>query len=61
MAHVASEKDKPTKSLVAKIDVDTHKALTQWALDEDRSLAGQTRLVLRDAIPKKYWGPVKKK
>jgi hypothetical protein len=59
MAHISTTEDREMKSLVARIDKDTHDALTKWANDEDRSLAGQVRLVLRDVVPAKYWSKAK--
>ena len=58
MPHVASDTG-PKKSLVAKIDEDVHDALVAWAVEEDRSLAAQTRIALRKAVPAKYLTPEK--
>jgi hypothetical protein len=59
MAHTSTNKDKDMKVLVANIDADTHAALIAWAQSEDRSLAGQVRLAMREVVPAKHWPKAK--
>lgn len=44
-------------TLVARIEPSTMAALQAWADENDRSMAAQTRRVLRDNIPAKHFQP----
>lgn len=44
-----------TVPLVGRIDPETMEAFRRWSEAEDRTLAAQLRVVLRDAIPVKYF------
>ena len=54
MPHRPADTDRTLKPLVARIDEDVHDALVAWAQHEDRSLAGQVRIALRQVVPSQY-------
>ena len=54
MPHRPADTDRTLKPLVARIDEDVHDALVAWAQEEDRSLAGQVRIALRQVVPGRF-------
>ncbi len=55
MPAAKTDNDQERVPLVVRVDADVADALNRWANEEDRSVAAQTRILLRGAIPDKYF------